>query len=103
MKRKYILSENTIDCPSCDGDGTYRCSGENFSIRSNAICFDCDGEGQVHEEFWEMEYVRHKRKNVKGWIVGFDAEKVIVEFLNKDDNERRIICRVEELEHAEEE
>ena len=103
MKRKYILSENTIDCPSCDGDGTYKCSGDNFSIRSNAICFDCDGEGLVHEEFWEMDFVKHKHQDIEGWIVGFDAEKAIVEVLEDDENETRLIYRVEELEHAQEE
>ena len=106
--RKYILSENTINCPSCGGSGTYSCSGENFDISSNAICFDCDGEGQVHDEFWQMEYVRHKHLDIKGWIVGFDGGKAIVEVV-EDDEEKifqlvtRLKYRVEELEHAEEE
>ena len=96
MRRKYILSENTIDCPSCDGDGTFNCSGYG-------ICLDCDGEGKVHDEFWEMDFVKHKHQDIQGWIVGFDGEKAIVEVVEDDENETRLIYRVEELEHAQEE
>ena len=100
--RKFILSEDTIDCPSCDGDGTYSCSGDGFSISSNAVCIDCDGEGQIHDCFWEMDYVRHKDQDIEGWIVGFDGEKAIIEVVEDDEEETRLIYRVEELEHAKE-
>ena len=98
--RKFVLSENKIDCPSCDGDGTYRSSGENFSIRSNAVCIDCDGEGKIQEEFWDGDFVWHRTQNLFGWIVGFHGNKAIVE-LGDDGEEIKMTCSVEELEQGE--
>ncbi len=93
--RKFILSENTINCPSCDGDGTQNCM-------SFDACIDCDGEGQINQEFWDGDFVKHKHQDLEGWIVGFDGEKAIVEIVDEDDEETRLIYRVEELEHADE-
>ena len=99
--RKFVLSENTIDCPSCNGDGAIDCLGYE-------ICIDCDGEGKIHQEFWDGDYVKHKYQDLEGWIVGFDGSKAIVEILEdeKEDSElligTRLTFRVEELEHAKE-
>lgn len=93
--RKFVLSENTIDCPSCDGDGTENCMGYE-------ICIDCDGEGQINQEFWDGDFVKHKHQDLEGWIFGFDGEKAIVAIVDEDDEETRLIYRVEELEHADE-
>ena len=93
--RKFILSENTIPCPSCEG---YKYNHNPFD------CFDCDGEGVIFDEFWDGDFVKHKHQDLEGWIVGFDGCKAIVE-INDDDEEEttQLIYRVEELVHAEEE
>lgn len=92
--RKFVLSENTIDCPSCNGEGAIDCMGYE-------ICIDCDGEGKIHEEFWDGDFIWHKSQNLFGWIVGFDGSKAIVE-LGDDGEEIKITCSVDELEHAKE-
>ena len=92
--RKFVLSENTIDCPSCDGDGTQNCMGY-------ADCIDCDGEGQINQEFWEGDYVTHRNQDLQGWIVGFDGCKAIIEIEDDDEEETRLIYRVEELDQGE--
>jgi len=93
--RKFVLSENTIDCPSCDGDGTQNCIGY-------ADCIDCDGIGKIHEEFWDGDFIKHEHQQLEGWIVGFDGCKAIVEIVDDDEKSTQLIYRVEELEHAEE-
>ena len=93
--RKFVLSENTISCPSCEG---YEYNHNPFD------CFDCDGEGKIQEEFWDGDFVKHRHQDLEGWIVGFDGCKAIVE-INDDDEEEttQLIYRVEELVHAKEE
>ena len=91
--RKFVLSENTIDCPSCDGDGSQNCMGY-------ADCIDCDGKGQINQEFWDGDFVKHRDQDLQGWIVGFDGEKAIVE-IDDDDETTQLIYRVEELDHGE--
>jgi len=93
--RKFVLSENKIDCPSCDGEGTQTCTGYADCID----CIDCDGEGKIQEEFWDGDFVWHRTQNLFGWIVGFTGNKAIVE-LGDDEEEIRITCSVEELEQG---
>jgi len=95
--RKFVLSGNKIDCPSCDGDGTQN------SFYNYYKCLDCDGEGQIYDEFWQGNYVKHKDQDLEGWIVGFTGNKAIVEIVDKDENSTQIIYEVDELEHAKEE
>ena len=93
--RKFVLSENKIDCPSCNGDGTQNCLGY-------ADCIDCDGEGKIQGEFWDGDFVKHKQQDLQGWIVGFDGCKAIVEIDDDEEEEiTQLIYRVEELEHGE--
>lgn len=92
--RKFVLSENTIDCPSCDGDGTQNCIGY-------ADCIDCDGEGKIYEEFWDGDFIFHKAQNLFGWIVGFTGSKAIIEIDDDEDEETTMTCSVEELEKGE--
>ena len=91
--RKFVISENTIDCPSCNGDAIL-----NYS----ESCIDCDGEGQIQDEFWDGDFIKHKHQDLKGWIVGFDGCKAIVEIVDDDEESTQLIYRVEELEHADE-
>ena len=87
--RFYVIGNEEIDCPSCDG----------FSP-----CFDCDGEGKILPTFWDGDFVKHKHQDLEGWIVGFDGCKAIVEINDDDEDETtQLIYRVEELEHAKEE
>ena len=97
--RKFVLSENTIDCPSCDGEGS-----QDYTEHSNFVdsCIDCDGEGQIQDEFWDGDFIKHKHQDLKGWIVGFDGCKAIVEIVDDDEESTQLIYRVEELEHADE-
>ncbi len=86
--RFYVLGNEEIDCPSCDG---------------YSPCFDCDGEGKILPTFWDGDFVKHKTQNLQGWIVGFAGNKAIVEIVDKDENSTKIIYEVDELEHAKEE
>ena len=86
--RFYVLGNEEIDCPSCDG----------FSP-----CLGCDGEGKILPTFWDGDFVKHKTQNLQGWIVGFAGNKAIVEIVDKDENSTKIIYEVDELEHAKEE
>lgn len=95
--RKFILSENTIDCPSCNAKGSYD-SGYFPYFRD---CLDCDGEGKIHPTFWDGDFVFHKTQNLFGWIVGFTGSKAIVEIDDDEDEETTITCNVEELEQGE--
>jgi RecJ-like exonuclease len=94
--RKFVLSERQIPCPSCNGEGLQNYMGY-------ADCIDCDGEGLIQDEFWDGDFVKHRNQDLQGWIVGFDGCKAIVE-INDDDEEEetRLIYRLEELEHAKE-
>ena len=96
--RKFVLSENTINCPSCDGDGT-----QDYTEHSNFVdsCIDCDGEGQINLEFWDGDFVFNKTQNLFGWIVGFDGSKAIVAIDDDEDEETTMTCSVEELEKGE--
>ena len=96
--RKFILSENTIDCPSCNAKGSYD-SGYFPYFRD---CLDCDGEGKIHPTFWDGDFVKHRNQDLQGWIIGFDGCKAIVEIDDDDEDEtKQLIYRVEELEHGE--
>lgn len=93
--RKFILSERQIPCPSCDGDGTQNCMGY-------ADCIDCDGEGLVFDEFWQGDFVRYRKQDLEGWVVGFTGNEVIVAVVDdEDDEEIEFTFKAEELEHGE--
>ena len=95
MSRKFILSDRKIPCPSCNG---YEYSHNPFD------CFDCDGEGVIFDEFWQGDYVKYRKQDLKGWIVGFTGNDVIVTVVDDEENEEiEFTFKAEELEHAEEE
>ena len=98
--RKFILSERQIPCPSCNGKGSYD-SGYFPYFRD---CLDCDGEGLIYPTFWDGDFVRYRKQDLEGWIVGFTGNEVIVSVVDdEEDEEIEFTFKAEELEHAKEE
>jgi hypothetical protein len=94
--RKFVLSERMICCESCNGEGSQNCMGY-------ADCIDCDGVGLIQDEFWEGDFVRYRKQDLEGWVVGFTGNEVIVAVVDdEEDKEIKFNFRAEELEHAKE-
>ena len=90
--------DGETNCLYCDGDGTENC--RHCSGEGKVECYECDGTGDVYEEYEEWELGYHKKyfisfEPLEHDVIEVDDVKIIDSFYSHNDGKKMFLWRDE--------